>query len=128
MIFRKILAIVLATVISFSIITVFVLGESIVETLTISILMFSPVILLYGVPVTLLSDYFTRQFLGKKRAILALTFHLFFGVSFPVIFRVFDLSSNAETELLIIASTTTSILIWIFDELLRFLIPETRFY
>ena len=46
----------------------------------------APVVLFFGVPVTILSDKINNRFMGKKRLYASFVTHLFFAISFVVLF------------------------------------------
>ncbi|MFD2446948.1 hypothetical protein ACFSO7_23705 [Bacillus sp. CGMCC 1.16607] len=84
-------------------------------------LILSPYILFYGIPVTFLSDYVSKNLTGNIRAFFALIVHLFFGVMFSFIFP-----SNASSPLFrggvdsaIIFGSITALFFWTIDEILR---------
>jgi hypothetical protein len=84
-------------------------------------LIFSPYVILYGVPVTFLSDYVAKRLTGNMRVLVAFTFHFIFGILFGIIFP-FDVSFSlfgAEIDLAIISASITALFFWAIDELLR---------
>lgn len=81
----------------------------------------TPVILLYGVPVSILSDKINNRFNGVKRVISSLFTHLFLGISFPLFFILTDGSwlNNGGNLYLLTAAVIPSFLFWGMDEVLR---------
>ncbi|MGP4042071.1 hypothetical protein ACTWP4_19515 [Gracilibacillus sp. D59] len=81
----------------------------------------SPIILLYGVPITFLSDYISKRFTGNVRALTAFIVHLSFGILFGLIapmdgqFLLIGTEVNATT----IFASITALFFWVIDELLR---------
>lgn len=47
-----------------------------------------PIIILFGVPVSILSDKICDRFIGSKRVLSSLAVHLFFGISFTFLFII----------------------------------------
>jgi len=139
---RKAITFFFATILSITFILIFIFGEwekpfELIPMIGIYSLLFSPIILVYGVPVTFLSDYLTKRFKGFKRVILALLIHLFFGMFFTfvygIIFESSDLFSNfnnywvGEGGLNFIAGIMTSFFFWTVDEVIRRIRPEKTF-
>ncbi|MCG7344480.1 hypothetical protein MHZ92_10065 [Sporosarcina sp. ACRSL] len=57
-----------------------------VPALMLFVLIFAaPVVLFFGLPVTILSDQLNKRFEGKKRMIASFVTHLFFAISFVVL-------------------------------------------
>ncbi|WP_342508048.1 hypothetical protein [Sporosarcina sp. FSL K6-2383] len=81
----------------------------------------TPVILLYGVPVSILSDKINDRFNGVKRVLLSLFTHLFLGLSFPLFFILVDGSqlNNGGNLYLVAAAVIPSFVFWGMDEVLR---------
>jgi len=85
----------------------------------------TPVILLYGVPVSILSDKMSDRFIGVKRVLFALFIHLFLGISFPFFFILIADSRSILTNYnggdlyVLAASALASILFFGMDETLR---------
>lgn len=85
----------------------------------------TPVILLYGVPVSILSDKMSERFIGMKRVLCALIIHLFLGISFPFFFILIADSRSILTnynggDLYVLAAAAfASFLFWGMDETLR---------
>lgn len=81
----------------------------------------TPVILLYGVPVSILSDKINGRFNGVKRVLLSLFTHLFLGLSFPLFFILVDGSqlNNGGNLYLVAAAVIPSFVFWGMDEVLR---------
>ncbi|WP_042147815.1 hypothetical protein [Paucisalibacillus sp. EB02] len=128
MIIRKTITTILASVISmfFLLIVIFkeAIGIDFVNTLVFTIAMFSPVILLYGVPITFLSDYVTRRFAGVRRILSAFIFHLFFGMIFPILFCLLARISTSEAEIMFIGATTFAFFFWAIDEIARLVLKN----
>ncbi|WP_407268297.1 hypothetical protein [Radiobacillus sp. PE A8.2] len=126
MIKRKIVTVLLATPVSLLLIFSLFFGEwrqpfeLIVMTGMFS-LFISPFIILYGVPVTFLSDYLGKQLTGNVRILIAFIVHLFFGVSFGIIFKMGSEISLfvVEVNVASIFATITALIFWAIDELLR---------
>lgn len=93
----------------------------------------TPVTLLYGVPVSILSDKMNHKFFEKKRVFVALALHLFFGIVFTFFFiliadsRSFITNYNGFDTYFLVASTGTSFVFWGMDEMLRVLNRRTKF-
>lgn len=134
MIKRKAITFFIATILSITFILIFIFGEwerplELIPMIVTYSLLFSPIILVYGVPVTFLSDYLTKGFKGFKRVFLALLIHLVFGMFYTlvygIIFESSDFFSNfnnywlGEGELNFIAGIMTSFFFWAVDEVLR---------
>lgn len=127
MFIRKIISLILATLISmpllilvlFDVVVTPNLVMDLAKTVVFYSLLISPIILLYGVPITIISDYVTNKYKAVKRALLALGFHLFFGLLFPFFYGLFVNLSRSEVEILFVGAITFAFLIWTFDELLR---------
>jgi len=85
----------------------------------------TPVILLYGVPVSILSDKISDRFIGMKRVLIALFIHVFFGISFPYFFiliadsRAILTHYNGGDLYVIATSALAAFLFWGMDETLR---------
>ena len=85
----------------------------------------TPVILLYGVPVSILSDKISDRFIGMKRVLFALFIHVFFGISFPYFFILIADSRSILTHYnggdlyVTAASALAAFLFWGMDETLR---------
>lgn len=86
-----------------------------------------PILLIYGVPASVVSDFMTKKLSGLLRGISALLVHLLFAISFVLIPNLF---SEAERALLLsdisnlnslvfVTALLSSILLWSIDELLR---------
>jgi hypothetical protein len=126
MIERKVVTTLLATPLSLLVIFAVFFGEwrQPVELIVMSgafSLLISPYILLYGVPVTFLSDYVGKRITRKMRMPLAFIFHLFFGVIFGFIF---PMNSNVSVfgvavDSAFIFASITALLFWTIDEILR---------
>ncbi|KGX90122.1 hypothetical protein [Pontibacillus marinus] len=131
-IIRKFITIILATLISMTLLMLVLFDESLdldfVYTVLFTSYMFSPFILLYGVPVTFFSDYVTKQFSGVKRAFLAMIFHLFFGGIFPVLLGLIQDLSKTEANEVFIGAITFSFFFWAFDEVIRRVLSTFHYY
>lgn len=82
----------------------------------------APVILIYGVPVSILSDKMNDRFNGGKRVVMSLLTHLLLGIGFPVFFIVTEdsWSNNLGGNLYVFAAATLpAFVFWGMDELLR---------
>ncbi|SES03220.1 hypothetical protein SAMN04487944_115129 [Gracilibacillus ureilyticus] len=126
MIRRKLITTLLATPLSLLIIFGVFFGEwkqpveLVIMTVTFG-LWVSPFILLYGVPVTFLSDFATKRLRGGKRTITAFFIHLCFGILFGFIFPMgIDFSLiGIKLNLASISAMITALFFWGIDELLR---------
>ncbi|MFS0673527.1 hypothetical protein [Ornithinibacillus sp. 179-J 7C1 HS] len=126
MIKRKIVTTLLATPMSLIVIFAVFFGEwkqpfELVTMTAMFSIYLAPFIILYAIPVTFLSDYVGRRFVGNVRVSVAFMVHLVFGVLFGFIFP-----SNAsfslygvEIDTAIIFASITALLFWTIDELLR---------
>lgn len=80
-----------------------------------------PVTLIYGVPISILSDMMlNNQFSGKKRGFCSLIVHLFFGLSFVYLIMVLDsrfylTQFNRFDLYFLVASTIISFIFWAMD-------------
>ena len=97
-----------------------------VPALMLFVLIFAtPVVLFFGIPVTLLSDQINKRFKGKKRMIASLVTHLFFAISFVVLVILITESRFIFTDFIgfdwyfLIPATVYSSVIWCVDERLR---------
>ena len=81
----------------------------------------TPVILLYGVPVSILSDKINDRFNGVKRVLFSLFTHTFLGISFPLFFILADGSrlNNGGNLYLLAAAVIPSFVFWGMDEIVR---------
>jgi hypothetical protein len=126
MILRKVVTTLLATPLSLLVIFGVFFGEwrdsteLIVVTVTLGLWLL-PTLLLYGVPVTFLSDYVSKEFTGNVRPLIALILHLCFGLLFGLIAPIdLELSfSGTEVNAAITSASITSFFFWVIDELLR---------
>lgn len=86
-----------------------------------------PILLIYGVPVSIVSDIMTKKLIGLLRGISALFIHLLFAISFVLIPNLFSESERALllsdisnlNSLVFVTALLSSILLWSIDELLR---------
>lgn len=91
-----------------------------------------PVTLLFGVPISILSDKMNARFIGKKRVFFSLAFHLVFGISFIVFFMLFVDARFILTDFnwgdlyFLVASTIYSFVGWGMDEILRIYFRKTN--
>ena len=133
MIKRKIATTLIATPLSLLVIFAVFFGEwrqpleLIVMTGTFS-LWISPFILLYGVPVTFLSDYVSMPLSEKNRILFAFIIHLLFGILFGFIFPM-----NAQLpfsgvmfEVAFVFATIVALFFWSTDEILRKIVLRFR--
>ncbi|MBO8171761.1 MAG: hypothetical protein H0Z33_07720 [Bacillaceae bacterium] len=128
---RKFYGFLITSILSTTILTLLMLTDGeyeFFETFGFISLVATPVILVYGVPVSLLSDYVTKPYHNRKRATLAFIIHLGFGLGFVFIIGMildFETLLNnfaffwSNAEFYFIASTTASFLFWLSDEILR---------
>lgn len=128
---RKILSFIWTIIISTPIIGfcfMIVEGSDITEVpaLMLFVLIFAaPVVLFFGIPVTMLSDKINERFKGKKRMYASLVTHLFFAISFVVLFILITESRFIFTDFngfdwyFLIPATVYSSVIWCVDERLR---------
>lgn len=93
----------------------------------------TPVTLLFGVPVSILSDKMNDKFIRIKRVVGALVFHLFCGIVFTFFFiliadsRSFITNYNGFDAYFLTASAVISFIFWGMDEMLRLLNRKTKF-
>ncbi|MEK4486407.1 hypothetical protein MHH81_12570 [Psychrobacillus sp. FSL H8-0484] len=84
-----------------------------------------PVTLLFGVPVSILSDKINDRLIGIKRVFSSFAIHLLFGISFPFFFMLLADSRSILTNFnwddlyFLIPSTLISFVGWGMDEVLR---------
>jgi len=86
-----------------------------------------PIIILFGVPVSVFSDYAIKRFEGFKRVFLALFIHQFFAALFFLIPTLtgqkWDIMymgiQDVFMNFFFISAILTSSLFWILDEILR---------
>ncbi|UOQ46860.1 hypothetical protein MUN88_12230 [Gracilibacillus caseinilyticus] len=127
MIKRKLITVLLATPISLCFIFAIIFGEwkqpreLMVMTGTFS-LWISPIILVYGVPVTFLSDYLCKRFTENLRTLFAFLIHIFFGILFGLLFPMgttqFSLL-GVEINFATLFASITAIFFWMIDEVIR---------
>lgn len=85
-----------------------------------------PVIILYGIPVSILSDKITKKFSGSKRLSISLTVHLFLGLLFAYLFiLIFDnryvpSMRNPIDRSLFLGSFFSAFIFWVISERLRY--------
>lgn len=58
--------------------------RDVLELTVFAAIVVTPVILLFGVPVSILSDKVNNRFNGGKRVVMSLFTHLLLGIGFPV--------------------------------------------
>jgi len=128
---RKILAFICTAIISAPIIGLFFMlieGSTIRELpalIAFTSIYAIPVILLFGIPISILSDKMNNRFDGYKRVFFSLIVHLFFGTSFVVLLilildsRFIFTNFNAFDSYFLVASTLISLIGWGMDEILR---------
>jgi hypothetical protein len=134
---RKLLGLVITSIVTVAfIIILFSEGEMPVELFSMigAISLFVlPGVLLYGLPVSVLSDKLTKSLNGFKRVLLSLVIHLFFGLSFVFIIGIFIAPENLFTSfnqfwrdayLFFAFSTLVSLLYWSVDEVLRLVLNK----
>lgn len=91
-----------------------------------------PIILLFGIPMSILSDKMNNRFAGKIRVFTSLIVHLLFGTSFVVLFMLildsrFILTNfNSFDSYFLVASTLISFVGWGMDEILRFCFSKSQ--
>lgn len=87
-----------------------------------------PILLFYGIPASIFSDYVTKKFKGMYRGFLALLVHLFLACLFvliPIIFSeeereiLFSDFKNSFTYFFLITSILSSSIFWCIDEFLK---------
>jgi hypothetical protein len=76
-----------------------------------------PILLIYGVPSSILSDFVTKKLRGLLRGSLALFIHLFLAASF-VLIPILE-TERSLNSLVFIATLLSSSLFWCIDEFLR---------
>ncbi|KMJ57242.1 hypothetical protein AB685_17730 [Bacillus sp. LL01] len=122
MIIRKLLTYFLACILVPALISVWSL-PSISEFLGVFWLLFlygAPFLLLYGLPVSCLSDMVTQKISPSIRAFIAFVIHLFFGLILIFILHLFNNEAwDNLSRLFLICSTVGSFLVWGIDEILR---------
>ncbi|MBP1934476.1 hypothetical protein [Ammoniphilus resinae] len=74
----------------------------------------APFILLIGLPVSILSDYLTKNLNGKQRYKKAFLIHIIFGLIIGLVLSFFF-----EHLFLVVITLTAAIVFWILDEILR---------
>ncbi|WP_391116987.1 hypothetical protein [Psychrobacillus sp. L3] len=76
-----------------------------------------PILLIYGVPSSILSDFVTKKISGLLRGSLALFIHLFLAALFVLI--PFIETERSLNSLVFITALLSSSLFWCIDEFLR---------
>lgn len=76
-----------------------------------------PILLIYGVLSSILSDFVTKRLRGLLRGSLALFIHLFFAASF-VLMPILEMERRFN-RLVLITALLSSSLFWCIDEFLR---------
>ncbi|UOQ86574.1 hypothetical protein [Gracilibacillus salinarum] len=127
MIKRKLITLLLATPISLCFIFAIIFGEwkqprELMVMTGVFSLWTSPIILVYGVPVTFLSDFLCKRFTGKLRTWFAFLVHIFFGILFGLLFpmgaTLFSLLV-IDINFVTLFATITAIFFWLIDEVIR---------
>ncbi|MEN2767212.1 hypothetical protein [Ornithinibacillus xuwenensis] len=79
-------------------------------------------LLLYAIVATLLSDFITKNMIGKVRSLFAFLIHLVFGVLYGIFFpsNIFYHLFLVEINGSLFVALIVLIFFWIFDELIRF--------
>ena len=78
-----------------------------------------PILLIYGVPSSILSDFVTKKLSGLLRGSLALFIHLFLAALFVLIpIPIFE-TERSLNSLVFITALLSSSLFWCIDEFLR---------
>ncbi len=87
-----------------------------------------PIIFIYGIPSSMLSDYATKSLMGTKRIIVALFIHLFLATTFvpvPMLISGYKIDTwfSEVTGLLdvffLINALIAALLFWLTDELMK---------
>lgn len=85
-----------------------------------------PIILIYGIPSSILSDFLTRRSYGVKRVAAAALLHVFLGALFVAVPTfIFDadngnwLGSIRNNGFLFLIAVVSSFIFWCFDEAIR---------
>jgi hypothetical protein len=85
-----------------------------------------PIILIYGIPSSILSDFLTRRTDGGKRIAAAAILNVFLGALFVAVpTLIFDaenanwLSSVSNNGFFFLTATLTAFIYWCFDEMLK---------
>ncbi|MEH7226753.1 hypothetical protein V7112_23390 [Bacillus sp. JJ1566] len=81
----------------------------------------APFILLIGLPVSVLSDYLTKNLNGKQRNKKAFLIHIIFGLIIGLVLSFFF-----EHLLLIVITLIAALIFWIVDEILRKKFKENK--
>jgi uncharacterized protein YacL len=89
-------------------------GYEVFETLGIILMVSTPFILLIGVPVSMLSDYLSKNLTGKERYTKAILIHIIFGLIIGLV-----ISFIFESVFYLISSLIASFILWLVDEVLR---------
>ena len=97
-----------------------------VPSLTLFVLIFAtPIVLIFGMPVTFLTDLITNRLQEMKRRYAAFVIHLFFAVCFVVIFILLDQGRLIFTQFnrgdlyFLLPAVIYSFVGWYVDERLR---------
>lgn len=96
--------------------------RDVLELTVFAAIVVTPVILLFGVPVSILSDKVNNRFNGGKRVVMSLFTHLLLGIGFPVFFILTEdsWSNNFGGNLYVFAAAgLPAFVFWGMDELLR---------
>ena len=131
---RKVITAIFATLLSIFLIAAWFAyadGEGLIAVLPMTVfisMVAVPAILLYGVPVSFLSEKVTEGLSNKKRIFSSFAIHVLFGFAFiffvGLLFDTQELFSDfnqfwRSNEIIIFASLVTSICFWLIDEGVR---------
>ncbi|MFD1019511.1 hypothetical protein [Thalassobacillus hwangdonensis] len=78
-----------------------------------------PYVLLYGVPVSFLSDFLTRRFTKENRIYAAFGIHLIFGLLFAPFYAFLIEENTYIINMIFVGATMIAFCFWIIDEVLR---------
>ncbi|WP_347834858.1 hypothetical protein [Gracilibacillus sp. JCM 18860] len=81
----------------------------------------APFIFFIGLPVSILSDYVTKNLYGKQRYKKALLIHLIFGLIVGLVLSFFF-----EHLFIVVITLIAAFLFWLVDEILRKTIKENK--
>ncbi|MCT2536046.1 hypothetical protein NC661_08995 [Aquibacillus koreensis] len=132
---RKLLTLIFATLLSISLLASwFVLteGEELIAFFPMALFVSwiaIPAILLYGLPVSFLSEKLTKQFANRQRICWSLVIHVIFGIGFIFFIGLLFETQTVLTDfnqfwrsygIIFMASILTSVCFWGVDESLRY--------
>ncbi|AWE06978.1 hypothetical protein DCE79_05990 [Lysinibacillus sp. 2017] len=135
---RKLLAFICTAIISVPIIGLvfmFIEGSTLTELpalIAFTSIYAIPVTLLFGIPVSILSDKMNNRFDSNKRVFFSLVVHLFFSTSFIVLLilildsRFILTNFNSFDLYFLVAATLISFIGWGMDEILRTYFRKTQ--